>query len=142
MSLPSPPSNNPSDFSRGSNTRDSARYSLASNGSAGSGGSGRGHSPLAHVKDLEERSLEGLNVNQSIIHLVTTAENSLRQAVTLLEYRKPDLAYLEYLRCYEITVNFVCRNPGYPDFKAGRGPVFSRYTYLVKVSNRKQPHTS
>jgi len=86
-----------------------------------------------HIKDLEERSVEGLNVNQSITHLVTAAENSLRQAVTLLEYRKPDLAYVEYLRCYEILVNFVCSNPGYPDFKASRGPTYSRYSYLVKV---------
>ena len=134
MSFPSVPTIPPSDLSSAGSARSSARFSTASNASGGSGGSGRGGSQsLAHIKDLEAQSVEGINVNQSITQLVTSAENSLRQAVTLLEYRKPDLAYLEYLRCYEILVNFVCQNPSYPDFKTTRGPIFSRYSYLVKV---------
>lgn len=133
MSFPSSPGNSPSDPSFTASARSSARFSTASGGSTASGNSGRAAQPLAHIKDLEDRSVESLNINNSITFLIQTAESSLRQAVTLLEYRKPDLAYLEYLRCYEILVNFVCQNPGYPDFKARRGPEFSRYSYLIKV---------
>lgn len=87
--------------------------------------------------------MEGLDRNQSIAHLITAAENSLRQAVTLLEYRKPDLAYTEYLRCYETLVNAVYQNPGYPDFKNGRSPAYSRYNYLVKrLASREEQFSS
>jgi len=133
MSFPSSPANPPSDSVYTASARSSARFSTASGGSSASGASGRVPQPLPHIKDLEYRSLEGLNVNLSVTHLIQIAESSLRQAVTLLEYRKPDLAYLEYLRSYEILVNFICQNPAYPDFKARRGPEFSRYSYLIKV---------
>lgn len=133
MSFPSSPANPPSDSLHTASARSSTRFSTASGGSSASGASGRVPQPLPHVKDLEDRSVEGLNINQSIPHLIQIAESSLRQAVTLLEYRKPDLAYLEYLRSYEILVNFVCQNPGYPDFKARRSSEFSRYSHLIKV---------
>jgi len=139
MSFPSSPANPPSDSLYTPSARSSARFSAASGGSTASGSSGRVPQPLAHIKDLEDRSVESLNINQSISHLVQIAESSLRQAVTLLEYRKPDLAFLEYLRCYEVLVNFVCQSPGYPDFKARRGPDFSRYSHLIKV---RQPSES
>ncbi|PSK54097.1 Ubiquitin carboxyl-terminal hydrolase 8 [Elsinoe australis] len=128
MSLPSPPPGGPYHLQPGSE-RNSARFS---NGSAASGSSSKSNQPLAHIQDLQDRALEGLDKNQSISLMVTAAENSLRQAVTLLEYRRPDLAYLEYLRCYEILVNTIYQNPGFPTFKNSKGPMFSRYNHLIK----------
>ncbi|PNS21427.1 Ubiquitin carboxyl-terminal hydrolase 8 [Sphaceloma murrayae] len=128
MNLPSPPSGGPHHLQPGSE-RSSARYS---NGSTTSGGSSKSNQPLAHIQDLQERALAGLDRNQSISHLITAAENSLRQAVTLLEYRRPDLAYQEYLRCYEILVNYIYQNPGYPTFKNSKGPMYSRHNHLIK----------
>ena len=133
MSLPSPPAGG-----QHSPTSDGAsrRYS---NGSLASGQSarkspGKSNQPLPHVQDLQTKALEGLDHNQSIAHLVTAAENALRQAVSLLEYRKPDLAYTEYLRCYEILVNYITKNSSFPDFKRRNSPTYSRYKYLITVS--------
>lgn len=74
-----------------------------------------------------------MDLNQSIASLITAAENSLRQAVTLVQYRKPDVAYLEYLRTYEILVTFIPSSPRYPDFKAGKGPLYTKYNFVAKV---------
>ncbi|KAF2219828.1 hypothetical protein BDZ85DRAFT_267688 [Elsinoe ampelina] len=139
MSLPSPPSGGPHHLQPGSE-RNSARLS---NGSTTSASSSKSNQPLAHIQDLQERALEGLDKNQSISHMVTAAENSLRQAVTLLEYRRPDLAYLEYLRCYEILVNYIYQNPGFPTFKNSKGPMFSRYNHLIKrLTSREEQFTN
>lgn len=137
MSLPSPPAGGPYS-SLSESARSSARYSGSSTNSGGS--TGKKGQPLAHIQDLQERAVAGLDKNQSIAHLLAAAESSLRQAVTLLEYRKPDIAYLEYLRCYEILVNFIYHNSGFPDFKSGRSPSYTRYNFLIKVSRiRTQP---
>ncbi|KAF2155014.1 cysteine proteinase [Myriangium duriaei CBS 260.36] len=147
MSLPSPPTGGP--FSTQSSAANSARNSTRySNGSTISGQSAhkspnKSTQPLAHIQDLQQRAVDGLDKNQSIHHLITAAENALRQAVTLLEYRKPDLAYTEYLRCYEILVTFIYQNPGFPDFKNGRSPAYSRYNYLIKrLTSREEQFTN
>lgn len=137
MSLPSPPTGGPYSSQPGANSsaRSSTRYSNSSfaSGQSSNKSLSKSNQPLAHIDDLKVRALEGLDKNQTIPHLITTAENALRQAVTLLDFRKPDLAYTEYIRCYEILVNYIYQNPGYPDFKNGKSPAFSRYNYLLKV---------
>ena len=133
MSLPSTPGDErPTSHasSHASGGTNGARYS---NGSTPSAGSGQGVHPLVHIRDLQDRATQGLDVNQSITGLITAAENSLRQAVTLLQYRKPDSAYLEYLRTFEILVTYIPGSPRWPDFKAGKGTSYTMYNNVVKV---------
>lgn len=89
--------------------------------------------PLYHIKDLEYQSTLDLNPNTTITNLITDAENSLQQAISLLDRRKPDVAYAAYLRSYEILVGCVPRNLLYPDFKVKRGNAYNRFISLSKV---------
>lgn len=142
MSFPSPPSTAPIShfqaFGKDTRLQSGNGSETGRRGSVGNGGSGTGgrpDKPLAHLKDLQDRSTEGLNPNQSIGHLVKTAEASLQQAQALLDFRKPDLAYLEYLRTYEILVNFVQQHASYTDFKTAKGPLHQKYWALVRSLN-------
>lgn len=90
--------------------------------------------PLWHLKDLQHAACQDLNVNTSLGNLITEAENCLRQAIILLDHRKPDSAYRYYLRTYEIAVTFIPQNPLYPDFKLKRNSSHTRYITLTKVS--------
>lgn len=139
MSLPSPPTTTPSSRfqSHIKDAHNGSSWDAGSTHGSGDGGLGGGRSskPLAHLKDLQHRSSEGLDLNHSIGQLVKTAEASLKQATTLLDFRKPDLAYLEYLRTYEILVHFVQQSPSYADFRAAKGPLHQRYWTLLKALN-------
>lgn len=50
----------------------------------------------------------------------------------MLEYRKPDLAYKEYLKAAEIVLNLIPSNLAFPDFKT-RGHGWPLYQQLLKV---------
>lgn len=92
-SLPSPPSAPPG-YSNGSRTP-------TFNGT---------DQPYEHIQDLQSRAQEGYNESDPPAKLLSTAAQSLQQAKSLLDSRRPDLAFVEYLRAYEIAIDVIPRN--------------------------------
>ncbi|KAF2716669.1 cysteine proteinase, partial [Polychaeton citri CBS 116435] len=71
-----------------------------------------GDKPFAHIQDLQAKALAGYDAHSSISVLLRIVEQSLAQTQIFLDFRKPDLAYVEYLRASEIIINIV---PGHRD---------------------------
>ena len=68
-------------------------------------------------------------------HLVEEAQKSLTSARILLEGRRPDRAYLDYLIALEIIVNRIPQHKDYVDFQGNRGEKHRQNRELVKVLN-------
>lgn len=66
--------------------------------------------PYEHIQDLQARAQDGYNANDPPAKLLSTAAQSLQQAKSLLDSRRPDLAFVEYLRAYEIAIDVIPRN--------------------------------
>lgn len=67
-----------------------------------------------HITDLQSRAFKDLSVNHSINYLVAEAKTALSNANASLNFRRPDQAYQEYLRAFEIVVNIIPRHPDNP----------------------------
>ena len=93
-SLPSPPSGNPG-HSNGSRTH------------TFNSGTERAYD---HIQDLQARAQDGYSEKDSLAKLLNTATNSLQHAEMLLGSRRPDLAFAEYLRAYEIAIDIIPRS--------------------------------
>ncbi|KAK5136809.1 hypothetical protein LTR08_002105 [Meristemomyces frigidus] len=63
--------------------------------------------PFAHIEDLKLDSKEGYSPFSGIPTLLDVAERSLGHSKTLVDFRRPDGAYVEFLRAYEILVEVV-----------------------------------
>ena len=68
-------------------------------------------------------------------HLVEEARKALMSARILLEGRRPDRAYLDYLIASEIIVNRIPRHKDYVDLQGNRGEKHRQNRELVKVLN-------
>lgn len=66
-------------------------------------------------------------------HLLYEAEQAVNQTNTLLDYRRPDLAFVEYLVASEIVVSKIPRNKEWPFLQADRGNMHRKYKDLQKV---------
>jgi ubiquitin carboxyl-terminal hydrolase 8 len=93
-SLPSPPSGNPG-HSNGSRTH------------TFNSGTERAYE---HIQDLQARAQDGCSEQDSPAKLLNTATNALQHAEMLLGSRRPDLAFVEYLRAYEIAIDIIPRS--------------------------------
>ena len=79
----------------------------APNGTSRSSGfntTGGGEKAYDHIQDLQARAQDGYDIGQPVAKLLAVANESMSQARFLIESRRPDLAYVEYLRSYEIVV--------------------------------------
>ena len=74
-----------------------------------------------HVQDLQRKARSGYNPHASINHLLETANRGLAQAKTLLDFRRPDLSYIEYLRVFEIVAVDIPRSKEWPQFQVDHG---------------------
>lgn len=102
----------------------------------GTNGTSRGEQPtkaLAHLQDIKEDAVRGIEKDCSITAQIDIAEKCLIRATASLEYRKPDEAYMYYVRCYVILVETICQNPSWPDFLRSKPARFADYDKLVKV---------
>ncbi|GAB7355318.1 hypothetical protein MBLNU459_g5851t1 [Dothideomycetes sp. NU459] len=97
----------------------------------GAGPGSASHKPFAHISDLQARATQGISVDKSINHLFSIADSSLKQADTFLEYRRPDLAYVEYLRAFEIAANVIPRHSSHPSL-TNRGTAYKVHQDLIK----------
>lgn len=71
------------------------------NGFSNTGG---GEKAYDHIQDLQARAQDGYDPVQPVAKLLSVAQQSIKQARFLIDARRPDLAYVEYLRSYEIVV--------------------------------------
>lgn len=129
---PYPNNGAPGAYSNGNghgNGNGSARPSSSSSGS----GAERAY---AHIQDLQNKALEGFNRSGSVQQLLVEADTALSQAHTLLNFRRPDLSYVEYMRASEIVVEAIPRNKGWPDFQVDyHGGAMQKYHQLLKRTN-------
>lgn len=65
--------------------------------------------------------------------MIEMAEQSTKQIDSLLDFRRPDLAYLEYIVASELVFNRIpnCRDA--PLVREDRGTRYQRHRSLVKV---------
>ena len=68
-----------------------------------------------HIADLQAQAHQGYNPDSSIVTLLASAERALGQSRFLLESRRPDLAFVEYLRASELVCNVIPRHRDYVD---------------------------
>lgn len=97
------------------------------------------HTPriYAHIADLQARAVKDLSVDHSINYLVNEAQNALNNADTLLTFRRPDLAYQDYLRAFEIVVNIIPRHADHPTLTGKRAQTQNIHSNLIKAISQK-----
>lgn len=93
-SFPSAPNGPPRNGSTGGNMN-------------GGGGGGGGDRVFVHIQDLQTEALSTFSITQSIGHLLQHAEQALQQAKAHIDFRRPDHAYMNYIRAFEIAVNVI-----------------------------------
>ncbi|KAK4549510.1 hypothetical protein LTR36_006507 [Oleoguttula mirabilis] len=99
---------------------------------------GAGGSPeraFAHFQDLQAMSQEGYNPSSSILTLLDTADHGLAQAKTLVDFRRPDLAFVEYLRASDILVTVIPHHKDYTHFTLDQPERAQKYFLLRKKVN-------
>lgn len=86
----------------------------------GSGGGSGGERVYAHISDLQTNALAGLGKDSSQSYSITTlfaqAETSLQDAKFNIDFRRPDVAFVDYLRAYEIAVEVIPHHRDYVHF--------------------------
>jgi ubiquitin carboxyl-terminal hydrolase 8 len=113
-SLPSPPSGNPG-------------HSNGSRPHTFNSGTGRAYE---HIQDLQAKAQDGYSEQDSPAKLLQTAATSLQRAEMLLGSRRPDLAFVEYLRAYEIAIDIIPRSGKVLDMDMDQG--WDRHYKFVK----------
>lgn len=98
---------------------------------------GDGEKAFEHIQDLQRKARSGYNPQGSIGQLLDAATRGLAQAQTLLDFRRPDLSYIEYLRVSEIVVVDIPRNKEWPQFQVdhGGGKALQDYRVLQRRVN-------
>ncbi|KAI9672982.1 MAG: ubiquitin-specific protease doa4 [Caeruleum heppii] len=74
----------------------------------------------AHLDDLVASSIPQLDVHAPLRTLLVKAEISAKQADTHLDFRRPDIAYVEYLTAFSILVDLIPRHKDFPSLSSGR----------------------
>ena len=77
---------------------------------------GNGERVFAHIQDLQAQALTDFSRQQSLKQLHERADQALNQAKSYIDFRRPDLAFVEYLRAYEIAVEVLPRHKDYIHF--------------------------
>ncbi|KAL1297827.1 hypothetical protein AAFC00_006356 [Neodothiora populina] len=114
---------------------DSTSNHHAANGHSSNGHSSNGHhapKPYPHISDLQAAAVKDLHADHSLNFLIGEARTSLNNADTLLAFRRPELAYRDYLRCFEILANIIPRHRDQPDLARKHGHQFQAYNDMLK----------
>ena len=74
--------------------------------------------------------------------LLDHADVSAKQADTYLSFKRPDLAYIEYLIASDIVVHLVPRHKDYPSLSTDRGELWRLNKGLQTVSRTFIPSIS
>ncbi|KAL0261378.1 ubiquitin-specific protease doa4 [Diplodia seriata] len=88
---------------------------------------------MPHINDLKARAEDTLrNAPLAIDRMLEMAELSSKQIDSFLDFRRPDLAYLEYIVASELVFNRIPNNRDAPLVKEDRGTRYQRHKVLVK----------
>lgn len=109
-----------------------ASASQSSNGPRLPSAGGGGDRQFAHIKDLQAKALQGYDRNSSIARLLEDAERGLNQAKTLNDFRRPELAFVEYLRASQIVVDIIPVHRDRVDFEISHPEGKQKHILLVK----------
>ncbi|KAK8244819.1 ubiquitin carboxyl-terminal hydrolase 2 [Phyllosticta capitalensis] len=89
--------------------------------------------PYLHIDDLKARAEARLReAPQTVDRLLELAEQSTKQVGYLLDYRRPDYAYVEFLVASEIVFNLIPRHRDAPLVKGDRGKRYQKHKDLMK----------
>ncbi len=81
-----------------------------------------GERAYSHIQDLRLLALTGFKRDGSVPQLLQDAETALGQSRSLLEFsRRPDLAYVEYMRAFEIVTEVIPHHRGWADLQMDHG---------------------
>nr|OQO27806.1 hypothetical protein B0A51_04619 [Rachicladosporium sp. CCFEE 5018] len=80
------------------------------NGKPSTNGGGSTEKVFEHIQDLQAKAQQGYQADDPVAKLLSLAVTSLRQAKLLVDTRRPDLAFVDYLRAYEIAVGVIPRH--------------------------------
>lgn len=98
---------------------------------------------MPHINDLKARAEERLqNAPLTVDRMIEMAEQSTKQIDSLLDFRRPDLAYLEYIVASELVFNRIpnCRDA--PLVREDRGTRYQRHRSLVKFLSERADRLS
>ncbi|KAH7056914.1 ubiquitin carboxyl-terminal hydrolase 2 [Macrophomina phaseolina] len=99
--------------------------------------------PMPHINDLKARAEERLrNAPLTVDRMLEAAEQSAKQIDSLLDFRRPDFAYLEYIIASELVFNRIptCRDA--PLVKEDRGTRYQRHRALGKFLSERADRLS
>ncbi|KAI0477659.1 hypothetical protein GGR56DRAFT_638186 [Xylariaceae sp. FL0804] len=98
-------------------------------GGAYGGGSGPRKVPFRHIDDLVSVGVD-IDPHTPIRKLLEVGDAHMRQATTLHDFHRPDLALQEYIKAFTIAVDKVPRHKDYPSLKSDRGDLNRLYGAL------------
>ncbi|TKA79421.1 hypothetical protein B0A55_03512 [Friedmanniomyces simplex] len=91
-----------------------------------------GERAFEHLDDLKAKVAQGYSPHSSIAELIRIAEVGLDQAYTLNTFRRPDLAFVEFVRASEIVVDVIPRHKDYTHFTLDQPEPAKKLTLLQK----------
>ncbi|KAF2452821.1 hypothetical protein BDY21DRAFT_152195 [Lineolata rhizophorae] len=116
-------------------TRDMNAYNGGRDGGSdgGGGGSGCQPRPYKHISDLVAAAEKRIEKDRPITYLVQLADTASKQAQSLLDFRRPDLAYVEFVTAYEIVANTLPQHKDWPQLQGDRGSAHRTKLEVLKV---------
>ncbi|KAF4541923.1 Ubiquitin c-terminal [Lasiodiplodia theobromae] len=88
---------------------------------------------MPHINDLKARAEDRLrSAPLTVDRMLEMAEQSTMQIDSLLDFRRPDLAYLEYIVASELVFNRIPTSRDAPLVREDRGTRYQRHKGLVK----------
>ncbi|KAI1263220.1 hypothetical protein F5Y18DRAFT_418443 [Xylariaceae sp. FL1019] len=117
-------------------------YNHADGGGLGKGprathgaGRGSGKAPFRHIDDIVSVTV-GIDPHTPLRRLLEMGDSSMRQALTLNQFGRPDMALQEYIKAFTVAVDKVPKHKDYPSLKGDRGDLNRMYQALkVKITN-------
>ncbi|KAF6840277.1 ubiquitin carboxyl-terminal hydrolase [Colletotrichum plurivorum] len=107
-----------------------ARHSLAMGGDGGAAGRG-GKPPLPHIDDLTSASPD-IDVKLPLRRMLEMGDAAMRQAETLRDFGRPDLAFREYISASLIAIRYIPQHPDALAVKGGHAEMSRFYSTLMK----------
>ena len=85
-------------------------------------------------KDIYKLAYANSQSGTQLNSLLEQAQQSTRKANADVSFKRPDRAYIEWIKSSDILLNLIPRHAGYPDLNKSRGELHERYRSLYKVS--------
>lgn len=98
----------------------------------GSNSSQGGSQPWPHIDDLKAQAQRRVQPGLPLRSHIEKALQATAQADASLQFRRPEIAYVEYLYASEIALNVIPRHKDYPSLQTDRGSLHRMWRDLLK----------